>query len=332
MMGGGPDPRSLVSRIRETGTDDISVKARLVVVSAGNELVRTLRDRLTDATIEHARTPGEVIRQVEGARAIFIIESTTTFDPAPALYEVWERHRYCPFVVWRRSPEAEGYRYFGPVAVVDAAEGLKRLVESIRRAQLSAAWICEPRSRAPDRGASLLRHRVGWSVVTPAVGLLRTDVLAFNLNRSTEIDRVNDLGTVDLRRCDLQSNDLSGAYLADGRLEEADLRRCVGAFVDFRSAQLTRADLRGALFIGCDFSNARLFDAQLREAEFVACDLRGASFRNRLLVGAYVVDCFLDPGVLKDGRGRPGNKRRDGHTSRRWPSLGFKMKSRSVWA
>ena len=109
-----------------------------------------------------------------------------------------------------------------------------------------------------------------------------------------EVEGVNFLDCLDLRRADFSGQVLEGIYLDDSDLREADF---------------TGADLYWAIAFRTNFEdailkNAQLGGASLREAKFRGADLRGAyiSLDNLLgsptLEGADLTDALMDGAVL----------------------------------
>jgi len=109
-----------------------------------------------------------------------------------------------------------------------------------------------------------------------------------------EVEGVNFLGCLDLRRADFTGLTLEGICLDDSDLREAD----------FTDADLYWASGFRANFEGAKLRNAQLGGASLRGANFRGADLRGAyiSLDNLLgsptLEGADLTSALMDGAVL----------------------------------
>lgn len=93
------------------------------------------------------------------------------------------------------------------------------------------------------------------------LGLLRSDVEAFNAYR-----RDNPKDAIDLSGADLQGSSLERAALGDAILQGANLR----------GANLVKANMAGANLRGADLREADLTDSTLHRADLSGADLRGA--------------------------------------------------------
>ena len=109
-----------------------------------------------------------------------------------------------------------------------------------------------------------------------------------------EVEGVNFLDCLDLRRADFSGQALEGINLADSDLREAD----------FSHANMYWACAFRANFEGATLQRAELGGANLKEANFRGADLRGTyiSFDNLLgspsVEGADLTDTFLEGAVL----------------------------------
>lgn len=135
------------------------------------------------------------------------------------------------------------------------------------------------------------------------VGLLKTDVQAWNAWRRDNPDAGKHLFGASLSGADLRGADLVGATLRGADLRGADLRGASLRRANLREADLSGADLRGALLYRANLNRATLEGADLREAELErvflnradlsGADLRGADMRLSVLVSTNVDGAHL---------------------------------------
>jgi uncharacterized protein YjbI with pentapeptide repeats len=82
----------------------------------------------------------------------------------------------------------------------------------------------------------------------------------------------------DFSAVDLSGLDFSGAKLAEGLFDDADLHGCLFTGADLKGAQLGRANLARAVLDGADLAGADLTAAKLTGASFVGANLEGTVF------------------------------------------------------
>jgi uncharacterized protein YjbI with pentapeptide repeats len=111
-----------------------------------------------------------------------------------------------------------------------------------------------------------------------------------------------DMTGCELQRLTLHDSRLTGSSLADGYLEDVDIRfsqceRLMARGATFRRCDMSWCSLAESVFIGADMSGVSLVGSNLNQTLFIGANLRGANLRATDLSKVVLDDADLEDAV-----------------------------------